>query len=85
MKLKVAHQCDAAAYLSDAKTCALYLNDALETSQAGEIAEALRDIRRANGSTVRSMTDDMHLAEVMQVLESAGIRLVALPRDASQA
>jgi DNA-binding phage protein len=72
---------DVEAFLSNPKTCALYLSDALETCQIAEISEALRDIRRANGSKVHSLTDGghMHLAEIMDILKGAGICLVAVP------
>jgi DNA-binding phage protein len=73
-------QSDVETYLNDPKTCALYLSDVLETCQADAIAEALRDIRRANSSRVQSLNDGshMHLAEVMDILKGAGIRLVAV-------
>ena len=76
---------DVEAYLKDPKTCALYLSDALETRQIGEVIDALRDIRRANGGKVQSLNGGniMQLAEVMEILEDAGIHLVAEPNPAA--
>ena len=73
-------------YLDDPKTCAHYLSDALETCLADEIAEALRDIGRANGCKVQSLTGggNMHLAEIVDILERAGILLVAIPAPSEQ-
>lgn len=76
---------DIEAYLKDPKTCSLYLSDALETRQIDEIIGALRDIRRANGGKVQSLSDNGHmqLAEVLEILESAGLHLVAEPNTAA--
>ncbi len=73
-------------YLDDPKTCAHYLSDALETCRADEIAEALRDIGRANGCKLQSLSGggSMHLAEIIEILEGAGIRLVAIPTPSAQ-
>lgn len=71
----------------DPKICALYLNDALDKSEAGAVAEALRNIRRANKIKSESLNGGrhMHLAELFDILESTGVRLVAVPtRQAEQ-
>jgi DNA-binding phage protein len=77
---------DVEAFLSNPKTRALYLSDALETCQIAEISEALFDIRRANGSKVNSLADGghMHLAEIMVILKGAGICLVAVPNSSTR-
>jgi DNA-binding phage protein len=77
---------DVEVYLDDPKTCALYLSDALETSQVNEIAEALRDIGRANDCKVQSLNGgaNMHLAELIDILDGAGIRLVAIPIQSAE-
>lgn len=71
----------------DPKICALYLNDALDKSEAGAVAEALRNIRRANQIKARSLNAGchMHLAELFDILESTGVRLVAVPARAPEA
>ncbi len=68
-------------WFDDPKTCALYLNDALDTSDASEVADALRVIRQTVNCQVRSLNggSQMHLAEVFDILDTAGIRLVAIP------
>ena len=60
---------------------ALLLNDALETGRLGDIADALSRIRNGNAATIRSIAQGggMHLAELMDILQSAGLRLVAVP------
>lgn len=65
----------------DPKICALYLNDALDKSEAGAVADALRNIRRANKIKSESLNGGrhMHLAELFDILESTGVRLVAVP------
>ena len=70
------------AYLDNPRTCALYLNDAMESGDVGTIIEALRDIARRKGSRVRSLGagETVHLAEMMEILRDAGVRLVAEPR-----
>lgn len=79
-------QCGVEAYLDDPKTCSLYLSDALETGRIDEISGALNDIRRANGSTVLSLMGggDMSLTEMLDILDAAGVCLVAVPKAATR-
>lgn len=67
--------------LSDPKTCAYLLNDALESADAAEVAAAVKIIQKAHGSKIESIGPlaAMSMAEVMDVLENAGVRLVAIP------
>ena len=67
--------------LDDPKTCALYLNDALDSCEAGEVADALRILRKASQCKLRSLNGggQMQLAEMFEILEQAGLRLVAVP------
>ncbi len=67
--------------MEDPKTCALYLNDALEASEAAEVADALRILRKANQCKLRSLAGGGHmqLSEMFEILEQVGLRLVAVP------
>lgn len=78
--------CDVADFLGDPRTCALYLSDAFESRQIGDITAALEDIRRAHGSRVKSLggREEMHLAELMDILDGAGICLVAIQKHQAQ-
>lgn len=70
-----------ASILTDPRTCALYLSDALESGRVGEVSEALRDIGRASGAKVCTLRGEVGLAELMSILDAAGIILVAVPKD----
>lgn len=74
--------CDVVDYLGDPRTCALYLSDAFETCRIGDIAAALEDVRRAHGARVQSLAGggEMHLAELIDILDGAGICLVAIQK-----
>ncbi len=67
--------------LDDPKTCALYLNDALDSCEPAEVADALRVLRKANRCKLRSLGagGQMPLAEMFEILEQVGLRLVAVP------
>ncbi len=73
-------------FLDDAGTCALYLTDALETGRPTTVGRVLREIGRRNGAKVRSLGEDsgMQLTEIMDILESAGLQLIALPAKSDE-
>ena len=62
-------------------TCALYLTDALDSKPAAAIAEVLRDICLARGSSRNSLEPDANLrvSDLLEAVRSSGLRLVALP------
>lgn len=72
--------------LSDAKTCAYLLNDALESADVAEVAAAAKIIQKEHGSKIQSIgpLGAMTVAELLDVLENAGVRLVAIPRRRRQ-
>lgn len=78
---------DISDYLGDPRTCALYLSDAFETCRIDEITAALDDVRRANGSRLRSLSgaSEIRLVEVLDILDGAGIRLTAVQKRQAQA
>jgi DNA-binding phage protein len=65
----------------DRKIDLLLLNDALETGEPLEVAAVLGHLRSRNRSKIRSLQGgaSMHLAEVLDILQGAGFRLVAVP------
>ena len=73
---------DPTSLLDDAKTCAYLLNDALECADVAEVAAAVRIVQRSHGSTVHGIgpMTSMTVAEMLDVLENAGVQLVAIPK-----
>lgn len=65
----------------DQKVNLLLLNDALETGEAAEVAAALAAMPSRADAKIRSLRGGgaMHLAEVFDILDNAGLRLVAVP------
>lgn len=66
--------------LASPSTCALYLTDALESQRSDIIAEALQDICRARtGGNGRFAEGDLRVADLLEALQSSGLRLVVFP------
>ena len=98
MKVKVS-RFDAAEYLATAEDCAYFLNDALETKDPAQIAQALGVLARAKGMSevakktglnreglykILSDKGNPEIATILRVLQVLGVELVAQPAKAKR-
>ncbi len=93
MKVKVS-RFDAADYLTTPEDCAYFINDALETKDPAQIAQALGVLARAKGMRevakktglsreglykILSDKGNPEIATILRVLQVLGVELVAQP------